>query len=72
MLALWLNWNDVFQRSHPNSYLHFRGIYWARYWSQLSKEEEMNQIKSNCQRLEGVILELFNKNGWNFRRMIEL
>ena len=72
--AIWLSRNEVvFQRNKPNSYLQvlFRATYWARFWSQLSEAEAMQLIKSNCQRLEGVIMELYNRRGWNFRSRIE-
>jgi len=48
----------------------FRGTFWARKWSQLSKEEEKNFIIKNCSILEKAIMELFAKTGWNFRRRI--
>ena len=71
--AIWLSRNEVvFKQNKPNSYLQvlFRVTYWARFWSQLSEAEAMQLIKSNCQRLEGVIMELYNKWGWNFRNRI--
>lgn len=67
--AIWLNRNDaVFCRKFPNSYLQviFRGTFWARHWSQLSKEEAKDSITKKCRRLESVIMELFAKHGWNF------
>jgi len=73
--SVWLCRNEVvFQKVYPNSYMQvlYRRIYWARFWSQLSKEEAMNQIKRSCQQLEGVILELLAKKGWNFRNRIDL
>nr|TKV98887.1 hypothetical protein SEVIR_8G003700v2 [Setaria viridis] len=48
----------------------FRGTYWIRAWAVLSKEEEKNEMKKNCSRLEGTALEFFTKYGWNFRRRI--
>ena len=72
--AIWLCRNDaIFCRSTPNLYLQviFRGTFWARRWSLLSKKEEMNFITKNCGRMEGVMLEFFAKQGWNFRRRIE-
>ena len=72
--AIWLSRNEVvFKQNKPNSYLQvlFRVTYWARFWSQLSEAEAMQLIKSNCQRLEGVIMELYNRRGWNFRSRIE-
>ena len=73
--AIWLSRNEVvFQRRYRNSYLQvlFRRTYWARFWLQLSEEEEMQLVKSNCQRLEEVIMELCTKWGWNFGNRIEL
>ena len=74
--SLWLCWNEVvFQNLYPNSYLQvlYRGIFfWVRFWSQLSKEKTMDQIKRSWQKLEGVILELLAKKGWNFRNRIDL
>ena len=67
--AIWLSRNDVvFNRKLPNSYLQviFRGTHW-RLWSQLSKEEEKDYIKRNCQSIEGLMLELFARGGWNFK-----
>jgi len=72
--AIWLSRNEVvFKQNKTNSYLQvlFRVTYWARFWSQLSEAEAMQLIKSNCQRLEGVIMELYNRRGWNFRSRIE-
>ena len=72
--AIWLCRNDaIFCRSTPNLYLQviFGGTFWARRWSLLSKKEEMNFITKNCGRMEGVMLEFFAKQGWNFRRRIE-
>ena len=67
--AIWLSRNDVvFNRKPSNSYLQviFRGRYWTRLWSQLSKEEN-DHIKRNCQFIEGLMLELFARGGWNFK-----
>ena len=72
--ALWLTRNDAtFNRSFPNSCLQviFRGTYWTRFWSHLSKEEEKNLIKKQCLHLEGLALEVFSRSGWNFRSRIE-
>lgn len=52
--ALWLCRNEaVFSRKLPNSFLQviFRGTYWIRFWSQLSKEEEKIFLKINCRLL---------------------
>jgi len=47
------------------------GPFGQRRLSLLSKKEEMNFITKNCGRMEGVMLEFFAKQGWNFRRRIE-
>jgi hypothetical protein len=39
--------------------------YWARHWSQLSKEEEKVDMKNNCRAIEGMVMELFTKRDWN-------
>ena len=67
--ALWLNRNDaVFNRKLPKSYFQvfFRGTYWTRFWLQLSKEEEKDLLENVCRQLEGRVLELFARRGWNF------
>ena len=72
--AIWLSRDDfVFQRNIPNSYLQviFRGTYWTRCWSQLSKEEEEKSIKNSCLTMESAVMEFFSKFGWNFRTRIE-
>ena len=71
--AIWLSRNDVvFNQKQPNSYLQviFRGTHWARSWSQLAKEEEKVHMKSNCRVIEGLVMELFAKKGWNFRQRL--
>jgi len=71
--AIWLSRNDVvFNQKQPNSYLQviFRGTHWARSWSQLAKEEEKVHVKSNCRVIEGLVMELFAKKGWNFRQRL--
>jgi len=73
--ALWLCRNEaVFQKRYPNSFLQviFRGTYWARLWSQLSEEETMKALMNLCQRLEGVVLEFFNRGGWNCRSRFDM
>ena len=73
--ALWLCRNEVvFQKRYPNSFLQviFRGTYWARLWSQLSEEETMKALMNLCQRLEGVVLEFFNRGGWNCRSRLDM
>lgn len=72
--ALWLSRNDVvFLRSKPNSFLQvlFRGTYWIKSWSILSKEEERSSLKKGCQKLEITSMEVFSKAGWNFRNRIK-
>ncbi|PUZ45544.1 hypothetical protein GQ55_8G233000 [Panicum hallii var. hallii] len=63
----------IFQGSYSNTYLQviFREIYWPRFWSQLPEEETIKSMKNKCQRLEGVVMELFKSCGWNFRRRID-
>ena len=68
--------NDViFKNSTINSFLQviFNGTYWVRTQSLLFKEEERRSflLKQNCQRLEGTMMEIFNKFGWKFRSKIE-
>jgi len=48
----------------------FGGAYWARFWSLLSEEEARTDLRENCQRLEAMVMALFARNGWNFRRRI--
>ncbi|OQU92747.1 hypothetical protein SORBI_3001G402125 [Sorghum bicolor] len=61
--VLWLNRNDaVFQNLVANSYLQviFRGSFWIRHWSLLSKEEERRNLNYGCRYLEGAALQLFS------------
>ena len=62
--------NKTAAKGHPRAILHqlirrgtflvlFRGTYWARSWSQLSKEEEKIHMRSNCRVIEGIVMELF-------------
>ena len=70
--AIWLSRNDVvFQKTIPNSYLQviFRGTYWARCWSELSKEEEKDFLKNNCRLLERRVLEMFARR-WRLRNRL--
>jgi hypothetical protein len=62
----------VFQRSKFISILlvMFRGTFWIRSWSILSKEEESNILKEGCRWLEMMSLEFFNKSRWNVRKRI--
>ena len=72
--VLWLNKNDVvFQNLMANSYLQviFRGTFWIRQWSLLSKEEEGKMMKQGCSLLEGVALQLFGSCGWKNQKWIE-
>jgi hypothetical protein len=72
--AIWLSRNDViFKNSTTDSFLQviFRATYGIRCWSLLSKEEERSFLKKNCQRLENVVMEIFNKFGWKFRNSVE-
>jgi len=71
--AIWLNRNEVvFNRTTPNSMqVIFRGTYWRRSWSLLSKEEERSNLKINCRKLEITVMELFNKFGWKFSNRIQ-
>jgi hypothetical protein len=50
----------------------FRGAYWIRYWSQLSKEKERMQMKEGCLLLEVMVLEVFGKFGWRHHNRIKL
>jgi hypothetical protein len=71
--ALWISRNDlVFQKSHYKSILHviFRGTFWIRTWSVLSKHEGRTILKDGCRALEGASLEIFNKSGWNALKRI--
>ena len=72
--AIWLTRNDaVFSKIMPNSYLQvlFRGMFWARLWSLLSKKEAEDCLRKNCQRLEGVMLEFTANGAWNFRKRLQ-
>jgi hypothetical protein len=72
--ALWLSRNEVvFQRSKPLSFLQvmFKGIYWIRSWSILSKEEDKLVLTVGCHQLEIAALDFFNRNGWNTLKRIQ-
>ena len=45
----------------------FRGTYRIRFGSVLSKEEEKDLLINSCRLIEGRVLELFARRGWNFR-----
>jgi hypothetical protein len=71
--VLWLNRNDaVFQRIVANSLLQviFRGAFWIRQWSLLSKEEERGALKEGYRRLECVALQFFGAHVWKNQRRI--
>lgn len=72
--ALWLSRNDVvFNRSKSNSCLQviFRGSFWIRSWSILSKEEEKEILIEGSRRLELAALEILNRTGWNGLKKIK-
>jgi hypothetical protein len=72
--ALWLNRNEaVFQNSFANSFVQviFRGTYWTRCWSLLSKEEEKVTLKEKCRRLEVTSMEIFRNFGWNSKLRLQ-
>jgi hypothetical protein len=72
--ALWLNRNEaVFQNSLSNSFVQviFRGTYWTRCWSLLSKEEEKVTLKEKCRRLEVTSMEIFRNFGWNSKLRLQ-
>lgn len=53
--VIWLSNNDVvFSKTTTNSFSQviFKGTYWIRLWSQLSKEKEGRQLKEGCLLLE--------------------
>jgi len=72
--AIWLSRNDVvFSKTTTNSFsqLIFRGTYWIRLWSQLSKEKEGRQMKEACHLLEVLMLEVFGKRWWRHLKRIK-
>lgn len=72
--ALWISRNEiVFQRSKSKSILQviFRGMFWTRRWSILSKEEGRIILKGGCRLLETMALEDINKSGWNALKRIK-
>jgi hypothetical protein len=71
--ALWISRNDlVFQKSQFKSILQviFRGMFWIRSWSVLSKEGGRAILKDGCRALEAMALEIFHKSGWNALKRI--
>jgi hypothetical protein len=71
--ALWINRNDlVFQKSQIKSILQviFRGMFWIRSWSVLSKQDGRAILKDGCRALEAAALEIFHKFGWNALKRI--
>jgi hypothetical protein len=72
--ALWLSRNDVvFHKSKSKTILQvmFRGTFWIRSWSILSKEEDGLILKEGSRWLETIALEFFNKSGWNVLKRIK-
>jgi hypothetical protein len=72
--ALWLSRNEVvFQKSKSRSFLQvmFRGTFWIRSWSILSREEGRNALKEGCLWLETIALEFFKGSGWNVLKRIQ-
>jgi hypothetical protein len=72
--AIWNSQNDViFKNSITNSPLQviFRGIFWIRCWSILSKEEEKTILKESCQQLKITVMEIFNNYGSKSRNRVE-
>jgi hypothetical protein len=61
-----------FFKSHITSILQviFRGTFWIRTWSILSKHEGRTILKDGCRALEGASLEIFDKLGWNALKCI--
>jgi hypothetical protein len=72
--ALWLSRNDVvFQKSKSKSILQvmFRGTFWIRSWSILSREEGKRILKEGCLWLETCALEFIKSSGWSVFRRIQ-
>jgi hypothetical protein len=72
--ALWLSRNDVMcQKSKTKSFLQviFRGTFWIRSWSILSKEEGRKHLKGCCRWMETIALELFKRSWWNVFQRIQ-
>jgi hypothetical protein len=66
--VVWISRNDLFfQKSQYMFILQviFRGTFWIRSWSVLSKQEGRTILKDGCRALEVAALELFHKFGWN-------
>jgi hypothetical protein len=71
--ALWISRNDlVFQKSQYKFIFQviFRGTFWIRSLSVISKEEGRIILKKGCRALESVALEIFHKSGWNALKCI--
>jgi hypothetical protein len=71
--ALWISRNDlIFQKSQFKSILQviFRGTFWIRSCSVLSKEGGRAILKDGCHALEAMALEIFHKSGWNALKRI--
>jgi hypothetical protein len=72
--AFWFSRNEVvFQKSKSKSFLQvmFRGTFWIRGWSILSREEGINTLKEGCHWLETIALEFFKGSGWNVLKRIQ-
>ena len=72
--AICISRNDViFNNSITSFPLHviFRGTFWIRCRSILSKEEERAILKESSKQLEITAMEILNKFGWKFRNRIE-
>jgi hypothetical protein len=63
----------VLQKSQYKSILHviFRGTFWIRSWSVISKQDGRFILKDGCRALETEALEIFHKSGWNALKRIE-
>jgi hypothetical protein len=66
--AVWISRNDLmFQKSKYKSILqvNFRGTFWIRSWSILSREEGRIMLKFESRLLETIAMEIMSKSGWN-------
>jgi hypothetical protein len=72
---MWISRNDlVFHKSQYKSIsqVMFRGAFWIKSWSMLSKEDERIILKEGYRLLETVALEIFDKSGWNALKRINI
>ena len=72
--AICISQNDVIFKNSITSFpwhVIFRGTFWIRCWSILSKEEERAILKESSKQLEITAMEILNKFGWKFRNRIE-